>query len=415
MTRKTKLVIFSMMILLMISVSATAGLVPDTGQTICYDDTGNIIDPCPQPREAFYGQDANYTINPPSYTKLDADGNELADTAASWTMVRDNITGLIWEVKTDDNSVHDKDNKYTWYDSNPDTKWGDAGTPGDGTDTEDFINELNSSNYGGHSDWRLPTREELRSIINYGTYDPVIDTDYFPNTVSCWYWLSGTDAGSCEFPMIMSFYYDGFVDNVGKSNSYYARAVRAGQSGSLDYSVILISPGSVDFGSVDVGAVSQTKTFTITNTGTADLVIGTISISGGDSSEFGIESDECTGQTIVPSGTCVVKVVFSPLTSQTGATFAISGAGVTHYKYKLDDGSYSEEISVAASINLSGLTQGSHTLNVIGKDAAGSRQTAPQALHGLWTQPNPWLRVSQTTLSQSRAGAGPGMPQMQVL
>ena len=59
-------------------------------------------------------------------------------------MVRDNVTGLFWEVKTDDGSIHDKDNTYTWYDSNPATNGGNAGTAGEGTDTEDFIEALNS-------------------------------------------------------------------------------------------------------------------------------------------------------------------------------------------------------------------------------------------------------------------------------
>jgi hypothetical protein len=39
---------------------------PDPGQTICYDDTQEII--CPSPGEDFYGQDAQYTCNPQSYT-----------------------------------------------------------------------------------------------------------------------------------------------------------------------------------------------------------------------------------------------------------------------------------------------------------------------------------------------------------
>ena len=79
--------------------------IPDSGQTKCYNDTAEIS--CPAPGEDFYGQDAQYTTNPRSYTKLDAGGNDLPDSAASWTMVRDNVTGLIWEVKTDDGSVHD--------------------------------------------------------------------------------------------------------------------------------------------------------------------------------------------------------------------------------------------------------------------------------------------------------------------
>lgn len=126
---------------------------PDTGQTKCYDNEKEI--PCPQPGEAFYGQDANYTINPPSYTKLDASGNALPDSASSWVMVHDNVTGLIWEVKQNKDEVkdytnpRDADNTYTWYDPDPATNGGDAGTPGDGTDTEDFIAALNAANFGG--------------------------------------------------------------------------------------------------------------------------------------------------------------------------------------------------------------------------------------------------------------------------
>ena len=161
---------FSITLLLIIYSFSLAGPVPDTGQTQSYTDT--------------FGEDSDYTINPPSYTKLDAQGNDLPDSATSWVMVKDNVTGLIWEVKTDDGSIHDKYNRYTWYDSNSETNGGYAGTPGDGTDTEDFINGLNSQNFGGHSDWRLPTKEELQSIVDYGSTNPAIDTEYFPNTVS---------------------------------------------------------------------------------------------------------------------------------------------------------------------------------------------------------------------------------------
>jgi hypothetical protein len=69
--------------------------VPDTGQTKCYNDTSEI--PCPSPGQDFYGQDGNYSINPMSYTKLDSSGNALPITATEWAMVKDNVTGLIWE------------------------------------------------------------------------------------------------------------------------------------------------------------------------------------------------------------------------------------------------------------------------------------------------------------------------------
>ncbi|ETR68536.1 MAG: hypothetical protein OMM_04508 [Candidatus Magnetoglobus multicellularis str. Araruama] len=139
------------------------GRIPSTGQTKCYDNEKEI--PCPGPGEDFYGQDGNYNINPQSFTKLDALGNDLPDSATEWVMVRDNNSGLIWEVKTDDGSIHDKDNTYTWYDSNPETNGGNEGSDGNGTDTEDFINALNDSRYGGYNDWRLPSMYELARIV----------------------------------------------------------------------------------------------------------------------------------------------------------------------------------------------------------------------------------------------------------
>jgi hypothetical protein len=219
--------------------TALAWPVPDTGQTICYDADGNVLDPCPTPEEDYYGQDASYTINPMSYTKLDANGTVLSGGAGTWAMVRDNVTGLIWEVKTDDGSIHDKDNTYTWYDSNPLTNGGYAGTPGAGTDTEDFIKAMNASNYGGYHDWRMPTIKELASIVDYSIPfpGPCINAAYFPNTQASYYWSSTTDANYTDGAWGMSFY-GGYDGSCYKSDYNYVRAVRGGQAGSLGLLVI---------------------------------------------------------------------------------------------------------------------------------------------------------------------------------
>jgi Viral BACON domain/Putative binding domain, N-terminal len=78
-TMKKTLVSAFGFIVLMVTAITWAAPVPDTGQTKCYNATVEI--PCPAPGQPFYGQDANYTINPMSYTKLDGSGNVLPDSA----------------------------------------------------------------------------------------------------------------------------------------------------------------------------------------------------------------------------------------------------------------------------------------------------------------------------------------------
>jgi hypothetical protein len=263
--------------LLLFAVVAWAAPVPDTGLTICYNATVEI--PCPSPGQPFYGQDANYTINPMSYTKLDGSGNALSDTAMSWVMVKDNVTGLIWEMKTNKDGVknyndpHDADNTYTWYDSNPATNGGNAGFPGNGTDTEDFIKALNDANHGGYSDWRMPTIKELAYIVNYGIPypGPTINTTYFPNTAASWYWSSTTYAGSTGTAWYVHFYY-GYGYYYSKDHGTYARAVRGGQSGSFG-NLVIKSFDSLDSGPIDdamaaAGSYTDNGDGTVTDTST---------------------------------------------------------------------------------------------------------------------------------------------------
>jgi hypothetical protein len=72
----------------------------------------------------------------------------------------------MWEVKTNDGSIHDRDNKYTWCDTNPLTNGGYQGTCGSGTDTMDFIQALNDAHFGGYSDWRLPSVKEISTLVH---------------------------------------------------------------------------------------------------------------------------------------------------------------------------------------------------------------------------------------------------------
>ena len=238
---QSKILLFSALICLMFISPAYPWPIPDTGQTKCYDNENEI--PCPKPGEPFYGQDGNYNINPPSYTKLDEKGNDLPDDAESWVMVRDNVTGLIWEVKNNKDDVidysnpHDADNEYSWYDSNPETNGGYAGTPRDYTDTQDFISALNDSSFGGGSDWRLPDLYELSSIFDLSTFKPSIHSLIFPNAMSAFYWSSTSYASNTGDAWgVYSHYGNDYYND--KDSSYYVRAVRGRQSRLFGHLII---------------------------------------------------------------------------------------------------------------------------------------------------------------------------------
>jgi hypothetical protein len=224
-------------IFLMLTAVAFATPVPDTGQTKCYNASYNAHSEitCPSPGQPFYGQDAQYTINPMSYTKLDGSGVTLPDSATSWVMVKDNVTGLIWENKTVDGTIHDKNKTFTWYDSDPATNCGNTGAYNNGTNTENFIKALNDAHYGGYSDWRMPTPHELAYIANLSILDPgpTIDTGYFPNTVSSLYWSSLSTPVALFPEEAWGVFFDTGYDNRRyKTSSYYVRAVRGGQTQS---------------------------------------------------------------------------------------------------------------------------------------------------------------------------------------
>lgn len=71
--------------------------------------------------------------------------------------VTDNLSGLVWEKKTSDGSVHDVGNGYTLTTGPPYIESGTAYTS--------FLATLNSSGFAGASGWRLPTLPELQTIV----------------------------------------------------------------------------------------------------------------------------------------------------------------------------------------------------------------------------------------------------------
>lgn len=130
------------------------------------------------------------------FTRLDKNGTEYTGSGVyidkPWACVRDNVTGLVWEVKTTDDGIHDRKNIYRWGGKTAmlteaaRTKWSEALFD----DWNQLLDNSNNTVLCGVKDWRLPTAIELFNIANKGAIEPAIDTDYFPNTVSAPYWSS---------------------------------------------------------------------------------------------------------------------------------------------------------------------------------------------------------------------------------
>ena len=81
----------------------------------------------------------------------------------------------------------------------------------------------------GHTDWLLPTRQELLSLVDLSRYSPAIDTEAFPAFPSDWFWTRDLCAWSSASAWLVNFYY-GRVGNYPRGSYGFALAVRrAGQ------------------------------------------------------------------------------------------------------------------------------------------------------------------------------------------
>ncbi len=204
---------------------------------------------CSQGRDSNIAQNDNIDGHSGfNFTKLDANGNSLSADATEWFCVKDNVTGLLWEVKQGGNSVaadeglHDSDDRYNWYDTNPNTNGGIAGyadddgaicdgydvnNPASFCNTESFVQRVNQAGYCGINDWRMPTRGELLSIMNYNKYSPSVDTNYFPKTISSGYWSISMDGNPVSYARVVNFS-DGNIHISNHANNNYIRLVRSG-------------------------------------------------------------------------------------------------------------------------------------------------------------------------------------------
>ena len=77
--------------------------------------------------------------------------------------------------------------------------------------------------------WRLPTREELLTLVDLERHDPCIDTDKYPDTKSTWYWTATRCAWNKESARWVVFFLNGLVGGADLYDYACVRAVRGGQ------------------------------------------------------------------------------------------------------------------------------------------------------------------------------------------
>ena len=251
-----------------------------TGQTTCWDESGNVVT-C-----ANTGQDGNHLAGVAwPATRFEAGTGGEAD------CVTDNLTDLMWVKVADDVS----------------RGWSDA------------LDHANSLEFCGHSDWRLPNIVELRSLANYeeGPIYGWLNTQGFTGVNSGPFWSSTTVVYSTSNATLnarRADYYYGATSYSAKtwSDSYKTWAIR-----NVFNPDISLSPGAIDFRGSVIDQTSAIQTITITNNGTADLVINTIEITGTSPTMFDVGPGATNGCVIpnaivIPGESCALDVTFTP-------------------------------------------------------------------------------------------------------
>ncbi len=235
-----------------------------TGIAFCASDTSISgvscsavsVDGQSDPRQnGRYGRDAQASVGQLTkigdgvegfdYTKISNSGSDLPATATlgsgpdEWACTRDNVTGLIWEVKTPF-GLRSQSNTYSWYSSDSTSNGGAQGYPSAGScsntdrcDTEKFVQDVNNAGLCGTGVWRMPTVKELEGLSDFGIINPAIDnTTYFPNTPVLHFW-SGTASANGQ-PTTSSYYawivdaLDGSARAEFRSTALGVRLVRGG-------------------------------------------------------------------------------------------------------------------------------------------------------------------------------------------
>jgi hypothetical protein len=165
-------------------------------------------------------------------------------------IVKDALTGLIWSL--------------------------DANVPGPGSCAPGeaktwqaaftYVNCLNTNNYLGFKDWRLPNLLELTSLIDMSRYSPAIPSPHpFANMSGAPYeifwWTADTLAGNTSFALATDLGLRGATFPKDKSNSYSVWPVRGG---TFSIATSAGTYGSITTTSTQPLTSGESRQFTIT-------------------------------------------------------------------------------------------------------------------------------------------------------
>ena len=154
-----------------------------------------------------------------------------------WTCVYDTKTQLLWETKTDNESIHDGYWTYSWNDGARGVKnKGDCYFEKERCDTLDLIDRVKIEKTCGLDNWRLPSSKELLSLVSRETKpgEPLIAKDFFPQTKRGDYWtkdsqqrLTGTFKYLKEGALAVDFV-NGNLTKLPYRNASFVRLVNTG-------------------------------------------------------------------------------------------------------------------------------------------------------------------------------------------